>query len=44
LEACKKVRNRQGNCKVGEAVFINAGKLKAKMRYAQSVQYRITGN
>ena len=30
LEECKKIRNRQGGCKVGEAVITNAGKLKAK--------------
>ncbi|WP_317194451.1 macro domain-containing protein [Aureivirga sp. CE67] len=30
LEECVKIRNRQGGCKVGEAVITNAGKLKAK--------------
>ena len=30
LEECRKIRNRQGGCKVGEAVITNAGKLKAK--------------
>lgn len=30
LEACQKIRNRQGGCKVGEAVITTAGKLKAK--------------
>jgi O-acetyl-ADP-ribose deacetylase len=30
LEECKKIRNRQGGCKVGEAVITTAGKLPAK--------------
>jgi len=30
LEECVDIRNRQGGCKVGEAVITNAGKLKAK--------------
>ncbi len=30
LEECQKIRNRQGNCKVGEAVITPAGKLPAK--------------
>lgn len=30
LEECQKIRNRQGNCKVGEAVITSAGKLSAK--------------
>lgn len=30
LDECVKIRNRQGGCKVGEAVITNAGKLKAK--------------
>jgi len=30
LEECQKVRNRQGGCKVGEAVITTAGKLPAK--------------
>lgn len=30
LEECKQIRNKQGGCKVGEAVITNAGKLKAK--------------
>ncbi len=30
LEACIKIRNRQGGCKVGEAVITIAGKLAAK--------------
>jgi O-acetyl-ADP-ribose deacetylase (regulator of RNase III) len=30
LEACIKIRNRQGGCKVGEAVITNAGNLLAK--------------
>ena len=30
LEECKKIRNRQGGCKVGEAVYTKAGNLKAK--------------
>jgi len=30
LEECKKIRNKQGGCKVGEAVFTTAGNLKAK--------------
>jgi len=30
LEECRKVRNRQGGCKVGEAVITTAGKLPAK--------------
>lgn len=30
LEECKIVRNRQGKCKVGEAVFTTAGKLPAQ--------------
>ena len=29
LEDCKKIRNRQGGCKVGEAVYTTAGKLNA---------------
>ena len=29
LEDCKKIRNRQGGCKVGEAVFTTAGKMNA---------------
>lgn len=31
LEDCLKIRNRQGGCKVGEAVHTTAGKLKAKV-------------
>lgn len=31
LEECIEIRNRQGGCKVGEAVFTTAGKLKAKI-------------
>ena len=27
LEACKKIREKQGNCKTGEAVITTAGKL-----------------
>lgn len=30
LDECIKIRNKQGGCKVGEAVFTIAGKLKAK--------------
>lgn len=30
LDDCVKIRNRQGNCKVGEAVITNAGELPAK--------------
>ena len=30
LEECRKVRNRQGGCKVGEAVLTTAGKLNAQ--------------
>lgn len=30
LEDCIKIRNRQGGCKVGEAVITTAGKLNAK--------------
>jgi O-acetyl-ADP-ribose deacetylase (regulator of RNase III) len=30
LEACQKIRARQGGCKVGEAVITTAGKLPAK--------------
>lgn len=30
LEECRKIRNRQGGCKVGEAVITTAGKLPAK--------------
>lgn len=30
LEACVKIRNRQGGCKVGEAVITPAGKLPAE--------------
>ena len=30
LEECYAVRNRQGGCKVGEAVITTAGKMKAK--------------
>lgn len=30
LEECKKIRNRQGGCKVGEAVYTSAGDLEAK--------------
>jgi len=30
LEECKKIRNKQGGCKVGEAVYTTAGKLSAK--------------
>ncbi len=30
LEECQKIRNRQGGCKVGEAVLTTAGKLPAK--------------
>lgn len=30
LEECIKIRNRQGGCKVGEAVITTAGKLPAK--------------
>ena len=29
LDDCKKIRNRQGGCKVGEAVYTTAGKLDA---------------
>jgi len=31
LEECRAIRNRQGGCKVGEAVFTTAGKLNAKL-------------
>ncbi|MEA5260806.1 O-acetyl-ADP-ribose deacetylase [Arcicella aquatica] len=30
LEDCQKIRNKQGGCKVGEAVITTAGKLPAK--------------
>ena len=30
LEECQKIRNRQGSCKVGEAVITTAGNLPAK--------------
>jgi len=30
LEECRKIRNRQGGCKVGEAVYTTAGNLKAQ--------------
>lgn len=30
LEECQKIRNKQGGCKVGEAVITNAGNLLAK--------------
>ncbi|WP_205959869.1 O-acetyl-ADP-ribose deacetylase [Flammeovirga aprica] len=30
LEDCMKIRNRQGGCKVGEAVITNSGKLPSK--------------
>ena len=30
MEECIKIRNKQGGCKVGEAVFTTAGKLNAK--------------
>ncbi len=30
LEECIQIRNKQGGCKVGEAVITNAGNLKAK--------------
>ena len=30
LEACKKIRNKQGGCKVGEAVYTTAGRLNAQ--------------
>jgi O-acetyl-ADP-ribose deacetylase (regulator of RNase III) len=30
LEECQKIRNRQGGCKVGEAVITTAGKLPAR--------------
>lgn len=30
LEACRGIRNRQGGCKVGEAVITTGGNLKAK--------------
>jgi O-acetyl-ADP-ribose deacetylase (regulator of RNase III) len=30
LEACEKIRNKQGGCKVGEAVITTAGNLPAK--------------
>lgn len=30
LDECIKIRNRQGGCKVGEAVYTTAGNLKAK--------------
>jgi O-acetyl-ADP-ribose deacetylase len=30
LEGCRKIRNKQGGCKVGEAVITTAGKLPAK--------------
>lgn len=30
LNECREIRNRQGSCKIGEAVITNAGNLKAK--------------
>ena len=30
LEECQKIKNRQGNCKVGDAVITSAGKLPAR--------------
>lgn len=30
LEECRQIRNKQGGCKVGEAVITTAGKLPAK--------------
>ena len=30
LDECYKIRNRQGSCKVGEAVITNSGKLRTK--------------
>lgn len=30
LEECQKIRNRQGGCKVGEAIITSAGNLQAK--------------
>lgn len=30
LDECRAIRNRQGGCKVGEAVYTNAGKLDAQ--------------
>lgn len=30
LEECQKIRNRQGKCKIGEAVITTAGDLPAK--------------
>lgn len=30
LEACQKIRNKQGGCKIGEAVITTAGNLSAK--------------
>ncbi len=30
LEACRKIRARQGGCKVGEAVITTAGNMKAR--------------
>ncbi len=30
LEECQKIRNKQGGCKIGEAVITTAGKLPAK--------------
>src|ERR1700732_4918261 len=30
LEECQKIRNKQGGCRVGEAVITSAGKLPAK--------------
>ena len=30
LEECREIRNKQGNCKTGEAVITTAGKLPAK--------------
>ncbi|MGX5858398.1 O-acetyl-ADP-ribose deacetylase [Dyadobacter jiangsuensis] len=30
LEACRKIRDKQGGCKIGEAVITTAGKLPAK--------------
>jgi O-acetyl-ADP-ribose deacetylase (regulator of RNase III) len=30
LEDCRKIRNKQGGCKVGEAVITTAGNLPAK--------------
>ncbi len=33
LEDCRAIRNRQGRCKVGEAVITSAGNLKAKKSF-----------